>query len=69
MKYSYDWVASTPTADVVLFGVEDGKLKILLIKRNNPKEAEFDKYALPGGYLNCDTELELVKPLSSDDRV
>ena len=35
--------------DCVLFGFEDGELKVLLIKRD--KEPEQDRWSLPGGYV------------------
>jgi 8-oxo-dGTP diphosphatase len=44
------------TVDVLLFTVEDGELKILLVKRN---EAPFeDSWALPGGFVRMDESLD-----------
>ncbi|EKD53191.1 MAG: hypothetical protein ACD_61C00120G0005 [uncultured bacterium] len=44
------------TVDVLLFTIEDGELKILLVKRN---EAPFeDSWALPGGFVRMDESLD-----------
>lgn len=37
------------TIDIVIFTIEDGEIKVLLIKRNKPPFAE--SWALPGGFL------------------
>lgn len=37
------------TIDIVIFTIEDGELKVMLIKRNKPPFAE--NWALPGGFL------------------
>jgi len=44
------------TTDVVIFTIEDGQLKVLLIKRAN--EPFKDQWALPGGFLFEDEEPE-----------
>jgi 8-oxo-dGTP diphosphatase len=77
-QFTYDYVMASPTADVVLFGMDfmapPGKqLKVLLIKRADPKEVEFDKWALPGGFLNCADEKSLdycaIRELREETRV
>lgn len=42
------------TVDVVIFTIDNNKVKVLLQKRN--KEPALGKYALPGGYVHEDTE-------------
>lgn len=41
--------------DVALFGFIEGKLKVLLIRRN--KEPEYNKWSLPGGYIYSDEDV------------
>ena len=44
------------TADVVIFTLQDGELKVLLIKRSHwPYEGH---WAIPGGFVNMDESLE-----------
>ncbi|HSZ26300.1 MAG TPA: NUDIX domain-containing protein, partial [Cytophagaceae bacterium] len=44
------------TIDCVLFGFNEGKLKVLLIKRAT--DPEVGKWALPGGFLEKEETLE-----------
>ena len=44
------------TADIVIFTVKDGELKILLVKRS--LEPFKNKWALPGGFVRLDESLE-----------
>ena len=44
------------TVDVLLFTIEDGELKILLVKRNQPPFKE--SWALPGGFVRIFESLE-----------
>lgn len=46
------------TVDAIIFTIDDNKLKILLIKRKNPPFQNM--YALPGGFVNHDEELEFA---------
>lgn len=42
--------------DVLLFTIEDGQLKVLLVKRN--EEPFKDSWSLPGGFVNMDESIE-----------
>jgi len=56
MSYSYDYPRPALTVDCVVFGFDDGDLKVLLIQRNEPPfEGE---WALPGGFVRMDESLE-----------
>ncbi len=56
MPYTYDHPHPAVTADVVLFARDRRRLKVLLIKRARDPYA--GRWALPGGFLNSDEELE-----------
>lgn len=49
-KYTYDYPRPAVATDTVLFGIEDGVLKVLLVKRGF--EAFVGTFALPGGFMN-----------------
>jgi len=55
-KYIYDWPRPMVTVDAVVFGFFENKAKLLLIKRK--KEPFKGKWALPGGFVEIDEELE-----------
>jgi 8-oxo-dGTP diphosphatase len=55
-KYIYDWPRPMVTVDAAVFTFFEGKTKILLIKRGN--EPFKGKWALPGGFVGIDEELE-----------
>ncbi len=55
-KYVYDWPRPMVTVDAVVFTKTDDKTKVLLINRG--KEPFKDKWALPGGFIDMDEELE-----------
>ena len=55
-KYIYDWPRPMVTADAVVFSFSAGKAKVLLIQRKN--EPFKGKWALPGGFVGIDEELE-----------
>jgi len=55
-KYVYDWPRPMVTADAVVFGLFENKVKLLLIRRK--KEPYKGKWALPGGFVGIDEELE-----------
>ena len=55
-KYVYDWPRPMVTVDAVVFGFFGNKAKVLLIKRSN--EPFIGKWALPGGFVGIDEELE-----------
>ena len=55
-KYVYDWPRPMVTVDAVVFAFFAGRAKLLLI--NRAKEPFKGKWALPGGFVDIDEELE-----------
>ena len=55
-KYVYDWPRPMVAADAAVFGFFAGKVKLLLVNRRN--EPFKGKWALPGGFVDIDEELE-----------
>jgi 8-oxo-dGTP diphosphatase len=55
-EYVYDWPRPMVTVDAVIFAVTPGSIKLLLIKRSN--EPFKGQWAIPGGFINMDEELE-----------
>ncbi len=55
-KYVYDWPRPMVTVDAVVFTRTGDKTKVLLINRG--KEPFKGKWALPGGFIDMDEELE-----------
>jgi 8-oxo-dGTP diphosphatase len=55
-KYIYDWPRPMVAADAAVFGFFAGKAKLLLINRKY--EPFKGKWAIPGGFVNIDEELE-----------
>jgi 8-oxo-dGTP diphosphatase len=55
-KYIYDWPRPMAAADAAVFGFFAGKAKVLLVYRKY--EPFKGKWALPGGFVNIDEELE-----------
>ena len=55
-KYIYDWPRPMVTVDAIVFALLGNKTKLLLINRRN--EPFKDKWALPGGFVGIDEELE-----------
>ena len=55
-KYVYDWPRPMVTVDAAVFAINKGKAKLLLIKRG--REPFKGKWALPGGFIGIDEELE-----------
>lgn len=55
MPYSYEYPRPAVTVDVVVFALQQRRLKVLLIKRKAPPFAGC--WALPGGFLEMDEEL------------
>ena len=51
-----EYAKPSVTADIVIFTVKDGELKILLVKRS--LEPFKNKWALPGGFVRLDESLE-----------
>jgi 8-oxo-dGTP diphosphatase len=65
-KYTYDWPRPMVTVDSVVFSNIDGKTKVLLINRG--KEPFKGRWALPGGFVDMDEELEdaVVRELAEE---
>lgn len=56
MKYTYDYPRPAVTVDCVVFGFDEGDLKVLLVRRD--VEPFRNKWALPGGFVLEDESLE-----------
>ncbi len=56
MSYTYEYPRPAVTTDCVIFGFEEGELKILLIER--AIEPFKDMWALPGGFIDMDEDTE-----------
>lgn len=56
MAYTYEYPHPAVTTDIVIFTVQEGALKVLLIKRG--MEPFKGKWALPGGFIKIDESLE-----------
>ena len=55
-KYIYEWPRPMVTVDAAVFNVSEGKPLLLMINRkNNPYK---DMWAIPGGFMEMDEELE-----------
>jgi 8-oxo-dGTP diphosphatase len=56
MSYTYEYPRAALTVDCVVFGLDEGDLKLLLIERGlEPFEG---KWALPGGFVQLEETLE-----------
>ena len=55
-KYVYDWPRPMVAADAAVFGFFAGKAKLLLVNRRN--EPFKGKWAMPGGFVDIDEELD-----------
>ncbi|HEY3351800.1 MAG TPA: NUDIX domain-containing protein [Polyangia bacterium] len=56
MTFTYDHPRPALTVDCVLFGLDEGDLKLLLIRRDLAPFA--GRWALPGGFVHVDESLE-----------
>lgn len=56
MSYNYQYPRPALTVDAVVFGLDEGDLKVLLIQRNLQPFA--GRWALPGGFVHVDESLE-----------
>ena len=56
MSFTYEYARPALTVDCVVFGYEEGQLRLLLIQRAQPP---FEgRWALPGGFVEMDEDLE-----------
>jgi len=55
-KYIYDWPRPMVTVDAIVFAFFDNKAKLLLVTRKS--EPFKSKWALPGGFVDIDEELD-----------
>ncbi len=56
MPFTYQYPRPAVTVDCVVFGLDEGALKILLIERNSPPCA--GSWALPGGFVDQNETLD-----------
>jgi 8-oxo-dGTP diphosphatase len=56
VSYTYDYPRPALTVDCVVFGMDEGDLKVLLIKRG--LEPFSGKWALPGGFVRMEESLD-----------
>lgn len=65
-RYVYEWPRPMVTVDAVVFRFAGSKVEALLIQRGN--EPYKGKWALPGGFVDMDEELEdaVVRELSEE---
>jgi 8-oxo-dGTP diphosphatase len=56
MPYTYEYPRPALTVDCVVFGFDEGELKVLLIQRDLPPFA--GKWALPGGFVGVEEDLD-----------
>lgn len=56
MAYTYEYPRPALTVDCVVFGFDGAELQVVLIRR--ALEPFFDKWALPGGFVDMDEDLE-----------
>jgi 8-oxo-dGTP diphosphatase len=56
MAVTYEYPRPALTVDAVVFGLDDGDLKVLLIRRG--QEPFTGKWALPGGFVRVEESLE-----------
>jgi len=55
-KYIYDWPRPMVTVDAVVFSLSGGSTQVLLVNRG--REPYKGKWAVPGGFVEIDEELE-----------
>jgi 8-oxo-dGTP diphosphatase len=65
-KYTYNWPRPMVTVDAVVFRYSADRIELLLIRRKN--EPFQGKWAIPGGFIGMDEELEdaVVRELAEE---
>ena len=65
-KYIYDWPRPMVTVDAAVFQICSGKISLLLINRKH--EPYKGQWAIPGGFVNMDEELDdaVVRELAEE---
>jgi 8-oxo-dGTP diphosphatase len=58
MSYTYDYPRPAVTVDALVFSIVNNTLHLLLIQRG--REPFKDRWALPGGFVDMDEELEVA---------
>jgi 8-oxo-dGTP diphosphatase len=56
VAFTYEYARAALTVDCVVFGLDDGELKVLLVQRGI--EPHRGRWALPGGFVRVDETLE-----------
>jgi len=56
VSFTYEYARPALTVDCVVFGYEEGELRLLLIQRDQSPHA--GSWALPGGFVEMDEDLE-----------
>jgi len=56
--YLYGFPKADNTVDAVVFGIEEDRLKVLLVERGREGEPFFGCWALPGGFIKMEEDLE-----------
>lgn len=56
LAYTYEYPRPSVTVDIILFTFKENALQVLLIRRK--REPFAGKWALPGGFVNIDEDLE-----------
>ena len=56
MSYTYEYPRPALTVDCVVFGFDEGELRVLLIQRG--LEPFRGQWAIPGGFVGMDESLE-----------
>lgn len=69
--FVYEFPKADNTVDACVFGLEDDKLKILLIERGRAHEPFYGCWALPGGFINIGETLDtsVVRELQEETGV
>ena len=65
-KHIYDWPRPMVTVDAVVFSLSGGRTQVLLVNRG--REPYKGKWAVPGGFVEIDEELEdaVVRELAEE---